>query len=56
MIPGPQSIETYELIHGGKPERESELDKLWQGFRQRIDQLSQPAENKETAKETPSLD
>ena len=40
MIPGPQSIEAYELVHGDKPDKEARLDELFQGLRQRLDKLT----------------
>lgn len=43
MIPGPQSLETYELVHGDKEDttsKEARLDELFQGFRQRLDRLT----------------
>ena len=42
MIPGPQSVEAYELVHGDKPDtsKEAKLNELFQTFRQRLDSVT----------------
>lgn len=44
-IPGPTSLETYELVHGDKEDttsREARLDALYSDFRKRIDGMTKP--------------